>query len=174
LALWSAQGLYARAFYAAGDTLTPMVAVTVITSASLPVYSLLFRAYGVVGLAWASDIGIGANLLALAWLLHYRKLVSLRTLRWGELGKSALTGVVAGGVSLEVAKGVMPFVSGHGSRVADLLQLGLISVTWAAATAVGLWLLRSQLPGDLRRRKAAYPAVAEGESKEILGAGTQP
>src|SRR5579871_7039459 len=27
LALWSAQGLYARAFYAAGDTLTPMAAV---------------------------------------------------------------------------------------------------------------------------------------------------
>jgi len=41
LALWSAQGLYARAFYAAGDTLTPMVAVTLITSASL---SDLFRA----------------------------------------------------------------------------------------------------------------------------------
>src|SRR5246500_5156330 len=47
LALWSAQGLYARAFYAAGDTLTPMVAVTVITSASLPLYSLLFHSYGV-------------------------------------------------------------------------------------------------------------------------------
>jgi putative peptidoglycan lipid II flippase len=174
LALWAAQGLYARAFYAAGNTLTPMLAVTVITAASLPLYSLLFHRYGVVGLAWASDIGIGANLLALAFLLHYRKLVSLRTLRWGELGKSALTGVVAGGVSLEVARGVMPFVSGHGSRVADLLQLGLISVTWAAATAVGLWLLKSQLPNDLRRRKAAYPAVAEGESKEIMGAGTQP
>ena len=89
LALWSAQGLYARAFYAAGDTLTPMVAVTVITSASLPVYSLLFHRYGVVGLAFASDIGIGANLLALACLLHYRKMVSLKTLRWDELGKSA-------------------------------------------------------------------------------------
>jgi hypothetical protein len=50
----------------------------------------------------------------------------------------------------------------------------LISVTWAAATAVGLWLLKSQLPNDLRRRKTAYPAVAEGESKEIMGAGTQP
>jgi putative peptidoglycan lipid II flippase len=174
LALWSAQGLYARAFYAAGDTLTPMAAVTVITSASLPVYALLFRSYGVVGLAWASDIGIGANLLALALLLHYRKMVSLRTLRWDELGKSALTAVVAGGVSLEVAKGITPFVSGHGSRVGDLVQLGLISITWAAATAAGLWLLRSQLPNDLRRRKTAYPAVAEGESKEILGAGTQP
>jgi putative peptidoglycan lipid II flippase len=175
LALWSAQGLYARAFYAAGDTLTPMAAVTVITSASLPVYSLLFHHYGVVGLAWASDIGIGMNLLALAWLLHCRKLVSLATLRWGELGKSALTAVIAGGISLEVAKIVTPVVSGRGSRITDLLQLGLVSVTWAAATAVGLWLLKSQLPSDLRRRKAtAYPAVAEGEGKEILGAGTQP
>jgi hypothetical protein len=102
-------------------------------------------------------------------------MVSLRTLRWDELGKSALTAVVAGGISLEVAKGLTPFVSGHGSRIADLLRLFLISVTWAAATAVGLWFLKSQLPNDLRRRKAtAYPAVAEGESKEILGAGTQP
>ena len=174
MALWSAQGLYARAFYAAGDTLTPMVAVTLITGFSLPVYSLLFHKYGVVGLAFASDIGIGANLLALAWLLHYRKLVSLRTLRWDELGKSALVGVVAGGISREVAKSAVPLVSAHGSRASDLLQLGLVSITWAAATAVGLWLLRSQLPNDLRRRKAAYPAVAEGESREIMGAGTQP
>src|SRR6202050_1436094 len=175
LALWSAQGLYARAFYAAGDTLTPMVAVTLITAASLPVYSLLFHRYGVVGLAFASDIGIGANLLALALLLHYRKLVSLGTLRWDELGRSAVIAVVSGGVSLEVARSMTPFISGHGSRVADVLQLGLISVTWAAATVVGLWSLRSQLPNDLRRRKAAaYPAVAEGESKEIMGAGTQP
>jgi hypothetical protein len=96
-------------------------------------------------------------------------------LRWDELGKSALTGVVAGVVSLEVAKSVTPLVSRQGSRVADLMQLGLISVTWAAATALGLWLLRSQLPNDLRRRKAtAYPAVAQGEGKEILAAGTQP
>src|SRR5436305_3028277 len=70
LVLWSAQGLYARAFYAAGDTLTPMIAVSVITLASLPLYSILFRTLGVVGLAWASDIGIGINLLALAGLLH--------------------------------------------------------------------------------------------------------
>ena len=175
LALWSAQGLYARAFYAAGDTLTPMVAVTLITTASLPVYSFLFHKYGVVGLAFASDIGIGANLLALAWLLHYRKMVSLRTLRWDELGKSAVTALIAGGISLEVAKSVTPFVSGHGSRVTDLLQLVLITITWGAATALGLWLLKSQLPNDLRRRKAtAYPAVAETEGKEILGAGTQP
>jgi len=174
LALWSAQGLYARAFYASGDTLTPMAAVTIITGASLPMYSLLFYGYGVVGLAYASDIGIGANLLALAVLLHYRKLVRLSGMRWDELGKAALTAFVAGGISLIVAGSVTPLLSGYGSRVADVLQLGLISITWAAAVAVGLWLLRSALPNDLRRRKTAYPAVAEGESKEILGAGTQP
>jgi putative peptidoglycan lipid II flippase len=175
LALWSAQGLYARAFYAAGNTLIPMVAVSMITAASLPVYSILFHAFGVVGLAWASDIGIAANLLALAWLLHFRKLVPLSGLRWGEMGKAALTAIVAGGASFEVAKIVPLSTAGHGSRGADLMRLALVSVTWAGAAAAGLWLLRSQLPADLRRRKGAvFPAVAQGEGKEILGAGTQP
>jgi putative peptidoglycan lipid II flippase len=175
LALWSAQGLYARAFYAAGDTITPMAAVTVITASSLPIYSLLFHKEGVVGLAYASDIGIGANLLALALLLHYRKMVSLKTLRWDELGKSAVAALVAGGISLEVAHSVTPFVSGHGSRISDVLQLAVISVTWAAAAALGLWILRSQLPRDLRRRKAtSYPGVAQAESNEIIDAGRHP
>ena len=175
LMLWAAQGLYARAFYAAGDTLTPMIAVSVITAASLPVYSILFHAFGVVGLAWASDIGIGVNLLAQAWLLHRKKLVRLDELRWGELGKSALVAIVAGGISFEVAKIVPLPASGSGSRVEDFLRLGLVTVTWAAAVAAGLWLVRSELPRDLRRRKqAAYPAVAHGESGEILEAGREP
>ena len=172
LILWSAQGLYARAFYAAGDTLTPMVAVTIITAASLPVYSFFFHKFGVVGLAWSSDIGIGMNLVALAALLNYRRLVRLRGLRWDELGKSAATAIVAGAISFEVAKVIPRATTGHGSYFADVTRLALVSVTWAAATAAGLWLLRSELPRDLRRRRAtAYPAVAQDESKEILGAG---
>jgi hypothetical protein len=52
------------------------------------------------------------------------------------------------------------------------MQLALVSITWAAAAAAGLWLLGSELPKDLRRRKAAaYPAVAQDQSKEIMGAG---
>ena len=88
-----------------------MVAVSVITAASLPVYSILFHAFGVVGLAWASDIGIGVNLLALALLLHRKKLVPLGELRWGELGKAAITAVIAGGISFEVAK-IVPITTG--------------------------------------------------------------
>ena len=175
LVLWSAQGLYARAIYAAGDTLTPMVAVSVITLASLPIYSILFHTFGVVGLAWASDIGIGINLLALAGLLHYRKLVPLGELRWRELAKAAVVAAVAGAISFEVAKVVPLAVTGHSIRLADVTQLALVSVTWLAAVAVGLWLLRSELPGDLRRRKGAvYPVVAQGQAKEISDAGTQP
>lgn len=175
LVLWSAQGLYARAFYAAGDTLTPMIAVTLITLFSLPIYSFLFHTFGVVGLAWASDTGIGINLIALAGLLHYRKLVPLGGLRWKELGKSAVVSIFAGAISFEVAKAVPLSGAGHGSRIADLVQLALVSVTWTAAAAVGLWALKSELPYDLRRRRAAaYPAVAQGESKEILGAGREP
>jgi len=172
LVLWSAQGLYARAFYAAGDTLTPMLAVSLITVISLPIYSLLFHAFGVVGLAWASDIGIGINLLALAGLLHHRGLVRLDEMRWKELGKAMLAAVIAGVISFEVAKAVPLGSTGRGNRVADILQLALVSITWAAAAAGALWLLRSELPRDLRRRKAAaYPAVAQDESREILGAG---
>lgn len=175
LVLWSAQGLYARAFYAAGDTLTPMVAVSVITLASLPIYSVLFHTFGVVGLAWASDIGIGVNLAALAGLLHYKKLVPLGGLRWGELGKAAAVATMAGAISFEVAKVVPLATSGHGSRAADVTQLALVSLTWLAAVAAGLWLLRSELPGDLRRRKGAvYPVVAQGQSKEISDAGREP
>jgi putative peptidoglycan lipid II flippase len=175
LVLWSAQGLYARAFYAAGDTLTPMIAVSVITVLSLPIYSFLFHSFGVIGLAWASDVGIGINLLALAALLGYRKLVPLAGLRWKELGKAALVSIVAGAISFEVAKAVPLSGVGHGSRIADLAQLALVSVTWMAATAMGLWLLKSELPRDLRRRRAAaYPAVAQAESKEIMGAGREP
>jgi putative peptidoglycan lipid II flippase len=175
LVLWSAQGLYARAFYAAGDTLTPMIAVSVITLLSMPIYSFLFHTFGVIGLAWASDIGIGINLLALAGLLGHRGLVPLSGLRWKELGKAALVSIVAGAISFEVAKAVPLSGVGHGTRIADVAQLALVSVTWMAAAAAGLWLLKSELPHDLRRRRAAaYPSVAQAESKEILGAGREP
>lgn len=135
LVLWSAQGLYARAFYAAGDTLTPMVAVSIITVVSLPIYSILFHSFGVVGLAWASNIGIGINLVALAGLLHYRRLVPLSGLRWGELAKAATVAIAAGAISFQVAKAVPLATSGRGSRLADVMHLALVSVTWAAAAA---------------------------------------
>jgi len=50
----------------------------------------------------------------------------------------------------------------------------LITLTWAGAVAAGLWLTRSKLPGDLRRRKGTiYPRVAERQAEE-LSKGIEP
>ncbi len=151
LAFWSAQGLYARAFYAAGNTLTPMIASSIITLASLVVYSALYRTLAAVGLVIASDIGIAANCLAVAFLLHRRNLVPASGLEWTEIGKALLISIFAGLISLEVAR----LVNLTGSRVADLKALGLISLTWGAAVALGLWMTKSKLPQDLHRRRAS-------------------
>ena len=51
LFLWSAQAIYARAFYAAGNTFAPMVAGTIVTLVSLPIYATLFHWHGAMGLA---------------------------------------------------------------------------------------------------------------------------
>jgi putative peptidoglycan lipid II flippase len=147
LAFWSAQAIYSRAFYAAGDTLTPMLATTIITVAVLPVYSLLFHKLGIVGLPIASDIGIICNTVVFALLLHRRKMVPAEQMRWKELGKAILTATVAGAMSFYVAA----LIPVNGSHTADLKRLGLASITWAAAVALGLWITRSELPKYLRR-----------------------
>jgi putative peptidoglycan lipid II flippase len=126
-----------------------MIASTVITVASLPIYSVLYHAYSARGLVIASDIGIAANCLAVALLLHYRKLVSLGALEWKEIGKALVVSVIAGFLGWELIR----FINPSGSRVADLEALVLITTVWGAVVGLGLWLLRSKLPGDLRRRK---------------------
>src|SRR6202140_3703515 len=122
LAFWSAQGLYARAFYAAGNTLTPMIASTVITVISLPVYSVLYRAFSARGLVIASDIGIAANCLAVAILLHRRGLVPAEGLEWKEIGRALLVSVTAGVLVCQATR----IINLSGSRVADLEALVLL------------------------------------------------
>jgi hypothetical protein len=134
-------------------------------------YALLFRTLSVTGLAVASDIGIAANALAIAGLLHLRGMVPLGGLNWKELGKCALVGAVSGGLSYEVMRGITL----DGSRRADLLALALGSLTWAAAVAAGLWLLHSELPADLRRKKfATLSSAAESQAAEIMETGKEP
>ena len=148
-----------------------MVASSLITIASLPIYSLFFKTFSVTGLAIASDIGITANALAIALLLHVRGMVPLGGLNWKELGKAALVGAISGGLSYEV----MRSITLDGSRRADLMALALGSLTWAAAVAAGLWLLRSELPADLRRKTPpALPQVAAGQAAEIIASGKEP
>ncbi len=149
LALWSAQALYARAFYAAGNTLTPMVASSVITLASIPMYAALFHAFSATGLTAASDLGILANTVVMAVLLHRRGLVSAGGLPWSELAKATAIAVFSGVASFAVSRVLLV----DQGRRADFETLGLVTLTWAASSAAGLWLTRSTLLRDLRSRK---------------------
>ena len=170
LALWSAQAQYARAFYGAGDTLTPMVASTIIVALSLAVYRGLFHHLGVPGLAMASDIGILMHTVVLAWLLHRRRMVSLAELPWGELSKALATAVLAGFAGY----GASRLVPVHGGFRRDLVALIVISAAWAAAVVVGLWITRSNLPGELRRRKKPAATTQPEPMVDRTTSGVEP
>ncbi len=149
LFLWSAQGIYARAFYAARNTLTPAISGTVVTLVSIPIYALLFHHLGVAGLAFASDLGILAHTLALAILLHRYRLVSLATLDYRELSR-VLSAALVALVATEQVAIRLPVPAGH---VGDMLQIFLGTILWGAASAFTLRLTGSTLLTQLRTRK---------------------
>jgi putative peptidoglycan lipid II flippase len=126
-----------------------MIAATVVTLASLPIYRALFRAFDVAGLAIASDVGILGNTVVLAALLHRKGLVPAGSLPWRELAKVLLTAVLAGAAAFFSARAIPV----SGSRLADLQSLALVTLTWAAGVAAGLWITRSGLTRDLFRRR---------------------
>jgi putative peptidoglycan lipid II flippase len=155
LFLWSAQAIYARAFYAAGNTFLPMAAGTVVTLVSLPIYYSLYHRYGAIGLAVASDLGIAMQTVALAVLLHLRRMVSLASLDYAEMGRCLLAAVASGaGVWLlfwwlgGVAHRAVP---GHVQWV-DLAVLLVGTALWAV---VAKWVLEktgSALPRVAMKR----------------------
>ena len=148
LALWSAQGIYARAFYAARNTVVPAVSGTVVTLLSIPVYGLLFHHIGIDGLAVASDFGILLHTVALAVLLHRYRLVSLLGLEFQEMAR-ALIAATMGWVLAEGVADHLPRPAGH---LGDLIMLTVGSLLWLGAAAGTLRVSGSGLLGQLRRR----------------------
>ena len=73
-----------------------MVASTIVTVVSLPIYNALFHWRGATGLALASDAGIAMQTLTIALLLHQRRMVSLASLDYAEMGRCLLAALTAG------------------------------------------------------------------------------
>jgi putative peptidoglycan lipid II flippase len=149
LALWAAQGIYARAFYAASDTKTPAITGTLITLLSVPVYWALFHARGLTGLAIASDIGIFIQTAALAILLHRKHLVLLSHLEFAELSRSLLAALFAFAATAAAAH-FLPPVSTHRH---DMVTIAAASIAWAATAALTLLATGSKLPQQILRRR---------------------
>ncbi len=163
LCFWSAQALYARAFYAAGDTLSPMIASTIVTVASLPVYNLLFHQYGATGLAIASDAGILIQTLTFAVMLHRRGMVSLAGLDGRELARSLAAAVVSCAALVALRDRFSHRAAVLPSRTSEALLLVLSAGVWLALVAVILRVSGSALPGQFlsRVRRRTQP-VSDG------------
>ncbi len=157
LFLWSAQAIYARAFYAAGNTLVPMGAATLVTLISLPIYYALYHAHGAAGLAIASDIGIALQTAAIAVLLHKLRMVSLANLDYKEMGRCLAAGL-AGGAGVALLAWVLDWLFVHlggphlHRHIEDLVVLLAGSVLW---NALAKWILEktgSALPRVAMKR----------------------
>jgi len=151
LSLWSAQAIYARAFYAAGNTLMPMVAGTLVTLVSLPIYAGMYRWHGAMGLAIASDIGITLQTVSLGVLLHRKQMVSLASLDYRELGRCLISGAAGGGVVWLAIAGLGHYSHKH-SRWIDVGELVGGSVLWLLIAALLLQKSGSALPRASLRR----------------------
>jgi len=72
LAGWAAQTVISRGFYALGSTWLPTVVGTAVAFCAVPLYVVLRREYGAIGLAVASAIAILVYVLLLGWLQYRR------------------------------------------------------------------------------------------------------
>jgi putative peptidoglycan lipid II flippase len=137
-----------------------MVASTVVTVISLPIYNSLYNWYGATGLALASDIGIAMQTLTIAVLLHKRRMVSLASLDYAEMGRCLLAAIAGGAAAWLLAWGLgglfhhLPSIAllHHARYYSDAVILIAGAVLW---TAMAKWVLEkagSALPKVAMRR----------------------
>jgi putative peptidoglycan lipid II flippase len=150
LLFWAAQPLYARAFFAAGETRIPMIGGTIIMLLSLPIYWILHVHFGVLGLAWASNIAILSQTIVLAVLAHRRSLVPILGLDFPEISRSLLAALVSF-AGIELLLRLLPHSQTHWG---NFFTLALGGIAWAALCFLTLKLSGSSLLTQLRPRRA--------------------
>ena len=126
---WGVQGILARGFYAARDTITPAVAGTILTFLNLPLYLLLVRQFQYRGLALASSVGILVYTAALFVLLTRR----LESREAGDLPKFSLKLTVASALAALAAYGAVRWWQARFAWQSPVRALVLL----AAASSVG-------------------------------------
>lgn len=156
--LWGAQAIYARAFYAAGQTMAPAVASTIVTIVSFPVYAALYHRMGTMGLAVASNLGIALQTVTVAVLLHKRRMVSLASLDFPELGRCMVAGLVAGGAvwgAVWAMLGSATWLHLSALRQGRILDAVVLVIGAGAWLALAKWVLEatgSALPRVVMKR----------------------
>ena len=88
IVFWTIQMVTVRAFYAAQNTLRPMIITTIVTLISLPIYWLCSKTFGLNGLAIGSVIGMCMQSSAIVYFYHRqnRAFKPLNLLKAGAIG----------------------------------------------------------------------------------------
>ena len=160
---WSAQSIYARAFYAAGITLWPMLASTIILLVAFPLYGLGYHLWGTAGLAVASDFGILLQALTLAVLLHKWHMVSVASLDVAEMSRCLIAATFAGFAVWLIAWGlqsVLSLLPAAHTRLSSAAILIVGSFVWIVIVKFVLDKLGSALPRVIMRRLHLDKALA--------------
>jgi len=161
VAAWSTQAVVARAFYARGETWTPVLAGTTVTFLLFIPLNFLFRPLFHIegtplatrGPALAASLAATANVLILLLFAHRRfGGIHARGIA-GSLAKTLAASLALGLAAAAVSQGVAAILpSGHGRA---LVQLAVGGLTGLAAFLSASFLLRSpelrQAAGLLRR-----------------------
>ena len=152
LALWTAQAIYARAFYAAGETFIPMLAGTIITFITIPIYWTLHQHFNVIGLAWASDLAIILHTVTLATLLHRRRLVPLFGPSGGLDRPEIYRAAAAGLISFAGTTLLLHLFPQRQTYLGDIISLTMGGIVWSTLAIATLHLTGSKLLDQIRSR----------------------
>ncbi|HEY4546746.1 MAG TPA: murein biosynthesis integral membrane protein MurJ [Pedomonas sp.] len=146
------------AFFARGDTATPVKTALAALGLNVALILLLIGPYGVAGLAWATAASAWANCALLYWMLH--RAGSFRfdaVFRRRMLGTAAASGLMAASLAALLASSPQDFAplsfdGGTLERVGAVLMVVFVGalVYFTAAALLGVMPLR-ELKARLRR-----------------------
>lgn len=153
IVFWTIQMVSVRAFYAAQNTLVPMILTTVATAVSIPIYYLLSVQYGLYGLAVASCIGMALQSSCIVMFYHRKNnyFKPLKLLK--ALGIGLLLGGCAGAGSY-AGLWVVGHLGIEGHLMRLLFELGVSGLLGVICVAcVSFLLIPDELKGFMAKVK---------------------
>lgn len=141
------------AFFARGDTATPVKTALAALGLNVALILLLIGPYGVAGLAWATAASAWANCALLYWRLHRAASFRFDAVFWRRvLGAGAASALMAASLAALMALAPLRFDGGALARAAAVLAVvGIgVAVYFPAAALLGAMPLR-ELKARLRR-----------------------
>jgi putative peptidoglycan lipid II flippase len=125
-------------------------------------YAALYHFHGAMGLALASDLGIALQTVTIAVLLHRRRMVSLASLDYREMGRCLLVGLISGAAVWTAIWGAkqlpLSLLHAQAASAKRLSDLAVLLVGCALWFVMARWLLiksGSELPSIAMKRLRA-------------------